>query len=204
MGFPYYGHSELWFWINLILAYSGFIPLLAAIKYIWKNNAGKARLIDVAALLIFIFFLPHSLYLSLELPKHLYYAKDGVLDDFSSGGIMMFGLVSFFGFLSAALQTSLAIEFWKKYKNKGNIFVADLIIFGAVFGTLIGLQGVNFYHSFDSILAAAKNIIFLNDPSNRFIGFGPLKLGVILFLELKLAYYLTAQFIKISPGIKNS
>jgi len=195
MDFPYYGHSVFWFWANLILAYSGFIPLLFAI-YIWKNEVNRVRLVDVFMLLIFIFWLPHSLYLSLELPRHLYYQNDGVLDSLTAGGIMTFYFISLAGFLSAVLQIFLAITSWCKYKNKGNIFIADLIIFMATFGVLIGLQEVNFYSGLDLILQATKNIIYLNDPFNRFIGLGPLKLGVILFLEMKIAYYLMIKFIK--------
>ncbi len=187
MGFPYYGHSVFWFWIDILLAYTGWIPLWFAAKFIWKKNANKIRIADIIILLFFIFWLPHSLYLSLELPKNLYYQNDGILRGAPFLGIIIYGAVSLLGFISAVGQIIAADYFWKKYKNKGNRLILNLVIFGAALGVLIGLQGVNFYHSFESIIEASRNIIFLNDPYNRFLGFGPLKLGLMLFAGLHIA-----------------
>ena len=194
MNFPFYGHPELFFWFNIGLALFG--VFWALVLNFWLSRRKHNCVWDWVLLWWFAFWLPHSSYLALELPKHLI-QLDGVLEPITFAGFWVYLGVSSLGAASCVAQISIALNSWALYRKKGIILAFLSVIMAASFGTLLGLCGVNFYSSPSDIATTVWHLARLKttcDPFN--LGYKwPRMIGVILFFGWSTLYFLFNRFI---------
>ncbi|MEK7627467.1 MAG: hypothetical protein AAB397_02690 [Patescibacteria group bacterium] len=194
MNFPFYGHSESFFWFNIGLACFG--VFWALVLNFWLSRRKQNCVWDWVCLLWFAFWLPHSSYLALELPKHLI-RIDSVLEPLTSAGFLTYLGISFLSAAICVAQISIALNSWALYRKKGIILAFLLVMIAASFGTLIGLCGVNFYSSPSDVAITIKNLMLLKitrDPFNCGHKW-PRTIGIILFLGWSTLYFLFNRFI---------
>lgn len=210
MEFPYYGHLVFWFWFDIFLAFFGILWLEVLVCVLRQKAHQPFSLINWIFLFWFVFWLPHSLYLSLELIKHLM-KSDGVLEPATVNGVLIYAGVSLAGLLSCLYQISISINEWEKYQKQCSVLVGFLVIGGASFGVLIGLYEVNFYHLIiDPVrfLAVVSQIIFLQNPRDPLSlsdywpafkscgDYWPVFIGGLLFFILGVFYLFFGKYIK--------
>lgn len=194
MDFPFYDHSECFFWFNMGLAWFGIF--WALVLNFWLSWRKHNCVWDWIWLGWFAFWLPHSSYLSLELPKHLV-KLDGVLEPLTFTGFLTYLGISCLGAAICVAQISIVLNSWAQYRRKGIVFVFFSVITAASFGTLIGLCGVNFYSSPTDMIIVVWRLIRLEAPCDPF-GLGhkwPQTLGLILFFGWSALYFLFGRFI---------